>query len=216
MTHHHHPDEAREPGEFWESWYQERDQVWSGKVNAVLAEVASSLEPGSALDLGCGEGGDVVWLAQQGWDAIGIDISPAAIERARLAAEEQGVEDQASFLVGDLTELDLDGHFDLVTASFLQSPVALERAAILRTAASLVAPGGRLLLTSHAAPPPWAADEHRHDFKQSSPEAEVADLDLAPGEWAVETAQVRGREVTAPDGAPAVLEDSIVLVRRLP
>ncbi|MDT5110495.1 MAG: hypothetical protein QOE20_2385, partial [Mycobacterium sp.] len=53
--------------EYWEQHYGERERIWSGRVNVQLAAVAAELTPGRALDLGCGEGGDAVWLAEQGW-----------------------------------------------------------------------------------------------------------------------------------------------------
>jgi len=65
--------------EWWEARYAERDGIWSGRVNAVLASVTWGLPVGRALDLGCGEGGDVVWLAEQGWDVTGIDLSVTAL-----------------------------------------------------------------------------------------------------------------------------------------
>lgn len=52
--------------EFWEDLYRGRPQVWSGDPNPVFAAVAGELETGSALDLGCGEGGDAIWLAAGG------------------------------------------------------------------------------------------------------------------------------------------------------
>ena len=51
-------DVTGEVFEYWEAKYGGRDGVWSGRVNAALAEAAEALEPGRALDLGCGEGGD--------------------------------------------------------------------------------------------------------------------------------------------------------------
>ncbi|MGO2113296.1 MAG: hypothetical protein ACTH31_16970, partial [Pseudoclavibacter sp.] len=62
-----------EPEAFWEHLYTELggDQKWSGRANHVLTDIVSGLEPGSALDLGSGEGGDVIWLALQGWRATG-------------------------------------------------------------------------------------------------------------------------------------------------
>ena len=51
---------------FWEDHYRRRGRVWSGRPNPVLVDVVGSLRPGTALDLGCGEGGDAIWLAQQG------------------------------------------------------------------------------------------------------------------------------------------------------
>lgn len=214
------------PAEYWEDRYGGSEQVWSGRVNGVLAEIASTLAPGRALDLGCGEGGDVVWLAQQGWAATGIDISPTAIRRATDAARAAGLDaSRAEFRVGDLSDLDAGDRFDLVTASFLHSPVELPRERILSLAAEHVAPGGHLLLTSHAAPPPWAQalhDGHGHAGagersthpRFPTPEEEIASLALDEGEWDVLVAETRERETVGPDGAAAVLSDGVVLLRR--
>lgn len=202
------------PADFWEERYAGSDKVWSGNVNAVLANVASLLPPGRALDLGCGEGGDVIWLARHGWDATGADISPTAIRRAATAAEAAGVDaGRARFLATDLAELP-EGAYDLVTASFLHSPVALAREDILRSAAERVAPGGHLLITSHAGPPPWAeaSDTHHHRFP--TPQEEVESLGLDPQQWQVVVAEVRTRETTAPDGEPTTIDDGVVLIRR--
>ena len=56
-----------EAQEYWEQHYGARNRIWSGRVNARLAEVVEPLRPGRALDLGCGEGGDALWLADRGW-----------------------------------------------------------------------------------------------------------------------------------------------------
>ncbi len=163
------------PADFWEHRYAASTQVWSGRVNAVLADIAATLPAGSALDLGCGEGGDVLWLAAHGWRATGIDISVTAIGRARAAAADAGADAaSARFVAGDLAALDVDETFDLVTASFLHSPVDLPREEILRAAAERVAPGGHLLITSHAAPPPGSPGAghghgHGHDGHHPAP-----------------------------------------------
>lgn len=67
--------------EAWEERYTASERIWSGRVNAVLAEIAAGLEPGAALDLGCGEGADVIWLAERGWRAAGVDVSATAVQR---------------------------------------------------------------------------------------------------------------------------------------
>ena len=211
----HDHEDPQDPKEFWEARYG-GEQVWSGKANAVLADVAASLPPGDAVDLGCGEGGDVIWLAEHGWRALGVDISEAALGRAREAAHTRGLsEDQAAFVAQDLSHLELPATFDLVSASFLQSPVELVREDILRRAAALVRPGGHLLITAHASPPPWAEASHTKDFRHIDPAVEIASLELSPGDWETSVAELRERSVTAPDGSPALLEDSVVLVKRL-
>lgn len=215
------------PKAFWEDRYAGSERVWSGRVNQTLAEIVESLPVGRSLDLGCGEGGDVLWLAQRGWDATGMDLSETAIARATRAAAEHGLV-SASFVAADLVDWSRDPgriEFDLITASFFQSPVALPREQILRAAAHSVAPGGHLVLVAHAAPPSWAAHEHGgagghrpgrghgpQDFP--TPESELAALDLDPARWDVLAADVRERAATAPDGSPATLLDSVVVARR--
>ena len=233
----------QDPQAFWEAHYGP-GPIWSGNVNAVLESVAADLMPGTALDLGCGEGADVLWLAHRGWHAVGVDIAQGAIIRARATAEASTLDEgRAQFLRTDLGILaqdrrpeELTGPFDLITASYFQSPVALDRQHILRAAAALVAPGGHLLLTSHAAAPSWAADEsqaqhapsdheaaadsaqHNHDHHGPadfpSPQSELATLDLDPQEWETLRAEVVTRDTTSPDGSPARLDDTIVLLRR--
>ncbi|MBH0115293.1 class I SAM-dependent methyltransferase [Salinibacterium sp. NG253] len=209
------------PREFWEDRYGDSDHIWSGRVNSVLASIAPTLGAASSstsrrsLDLGCGEGGDVLWLAQNGWSATGIDISTRAIERAREAALKLSIpSDAATFIAADLSELETAELYDLVTASFLHSPVELARGPILQAAASRVAPGGHLLITSHASPP--RGDDHGHpvhlDFP--TPEAEVEMLALDPDEWDILLCEERPREVTNHAGEPATTSDAVVLVRR--
>lgn len=198
---------ARTPVQFWEDHYGAAPQVWSGKVNKVLSEVASTLTPGRALDLGCGEGADVNWLAGQGWQALGIDISPTAIERAK----EHAVPG-AEFLTADLTDLPA-GDFDLVSASFFHSPVELARTGILKGVLDRITPGGHLLITSHVAPPAWVQDKHAHHGQMLSPSEELEFLELTD-EWEVILSETRSRPITAPDGSPSSIDDGVVLVRR--
>ena len=64
------PDEAHIfSQQFWDERYAAHDRVWSGRPNPRLVEHATELPPGLALDVGCGEGADVVWLAEHGWRA---------------------------------------------------------------------------------------------------------------------------------------------------
>lgn len=200
---------------WWEARYAERDGIWSGRVNAVLASVAAALPPGRALDLGCGEGGDVVWLAEQGWDVTGVDLSVTAVERGSRAAVAAGVEDRTAFVAADLERWTTAARFDLVTASFLQSwPVMIPRAAILRGATRFVRPGGLLLVTAHAAPPHADLPEEMRTYRFPTPTDDLAALGL-DDTWEVRAAELRPRTVTTPDGTTHDTADSVVLVRRL-
>jgi len=137
----------------WEQHYGERDRVWSGRVNVRLAEVVSTPEGGTALDLGCGEGADACWLAERGWTVVAVDISDTALQRAVEDADTRGLGDRIEFVQHDLSDSFPDGTFDLVSAQFFHSTVQLDRPRILRSAAAAVRPNGLLLIVDHAGPP---------------------------------------------------------------
>ena len=83
-----------------------------------------------------------------------------------------------------------------------------------RQAAERVAASGYLLITSHAAAPPWSDAPHGHEHRFLSPREEVEQLQLDHDVWDVLLAEVRSRQATAPDGQPATLDDVVVLIRR--
>jgi 2-polyprenyl-3-methyl-5-hydroxy-6-metoxy-1,4-benzoquinol methylase len=167
-------DAPADAATFWESRYAERHRIWSGEPNAALADVASAIRPGRALDLGCGEGGDTVWLAEQGWQVTGVDISATAVARGRALATARGVaEDRITWIVEDLAAWEPADRYDLVTSCFLHSPVDFPRAAVLRQAAAAVAPGGHLLVVAHAGTAAVVAEAPRRRGRggRSSPRA---------------------------------------------
>lgn len=208
---HAHPNTA----EFWDALYGERDQVWSGRPNAVLADRASELPPGRALDLGCGEGGDAIWLAGRGWAVTAVDVSAVAVERARRHAVDAGVGDRIAFEQRDVAFTGLpEGPFDLVSAQFFQSPLELDTATLLTEAAHLVRPAGTMLVVSHAAAPSWSAGRHEH-MNFPTPDQTLEALALDPGQWDVAEARVVQREATGPNGEQGTLLDCVVRATRL-
>jgi SAM-dependent methyltransferase len=131
----------------WNRRYAESELLWTAQPNRFLVAEADDLRPGRALDLACGEGRSAIWLAEQGWQATGIDFSEVALEKGRRLAQERGV--QVEFLHADLLEYEPpESAFDLVCILYLQVP-ADERRLVLRRAAAAVAPGGTLLLVAH-------------------------------------------------------------------
>ncbi|MEV0807197.1 methyltransferase domain-containing protein [Micromonospora sp. NPDC050200] len=202
-----------ETARFWDALYQGRDQVWSGRANPHLVDVAGPLPAGTALDLGCGEGGDAIWLAGRGWRVTAVDVSATALDRAAAEAATAGVASRIDFRRHDLTRTFPEGVFDLVSAQFLQSPLEFPRAEVLRAAARAVAPGGRLLIVEHGEVPPWSRLAHP-ELRFPTPEETLAELDLDPDGWRTERLDAPRREVTGPDGQPAALVDHLVLVRR--
>lgn len=207
------PHDDQNAQEFWEAHYGERERIWSGRVNAQLPGILAGVVPGRALDLGCGEGGDAVWLAENGWQVKAVDISETAIGRAAAAADARGVRDRIEFERHDLSDTFPVGTFDLISAQFLHSTVRLERPQILRKAADAVAPGGRLVIVDHAAPPPFAK-KVPHDHPFPSPEEVLTELDLPDAQWERARVDVVDRDGTDPDGQPFTWRDNVMVLRR--
>ena len=197
----------------WEEHYGERDRIWTGRVNVRLAEVAAELPVGTALDVGCGEGGDAVWLAEHGWDVVAVDISETALGRAAEEASSRGVAHRIEFVQLDLSDSFPDGTFDLVSAQFLHSMVRLDRPKILVNAAAAVRPGGLLLIVDHGSAPPWASKlDHVHEFP--SAEEVVAGLDLSADEFDRLRVEEIERDVVRPDGDVIPWMDNVIVLRR--
>jgi chemotaxis protein methyltransferase CheR len=196
---------------FWEERYRQKDRIWSGRVNPVMAAIIEPLEPGRALDVGCGEGGDAVWLARHGWQVLGVDISATALDRAAAHVAEAGLADRVTFERHDLAHGFPKGEFDLVSAQFLQSPIDFPRDQVLRRAAAAVAPGGLLLIVEHGAAPPWS--EHAHAEFPTAQET-FESLRLDPEKWTAERVDTPEREATGPDGTTGILIDNVIAARR--
>ena len=142
----------------WDARYGERGAMWSGRANGRLVAEIANLNAGRALDVGCGEGADAIWLAQRGWTVTAIDISDVAIDRAREAAELVGA--RVEWVCGDALQTVLPARsFDLVSMQYPALPQAAGEVAV-RTLLDAVRPGGLLLAVYHD-----LDDEHREHMK---------------------------------------------------
>ncbi|GGV09191.1 SAM-dependent methyltransferase [Streptomyces spectabilis] len=197
---------------FWERIHRARSG-WGTRVNPLLAEVAAPLRPGAALDLGCGPGGDSLWMAQRGWHVTAVDISATAVQRVRARARELGVGERVDAERHDLADSFPDGRFDLVSAQYFQTPFALPRGDILRTAARALRPGGLLLVVDHGSTAPWSWNQDP-DLHYPTPEETAAELALDPAHWSVLRADMPRRRATGPAGETATVVDNVLLVQR--
>jgi 2-polyprenyl-3-methyl-5-hydroxy-6-metoxy-1,4-benzoquinol methylase len=176
--------------EFWEALYQRDDhRIWSGNVNRNLQSEVTGLKSGRALDLGCGEGGDAIWLAQQGWTVDGADISTLALARAEAAGKERGVD--VRWLHRDILTWRPEETYDLISAQYMHLPPDL-RKNVFTAAAAAVRPGGSLLIVGHS---PKAMREFDG---QAPPQELFFEPEEITGylgdawEWVVETCETRG------------------------
>jgi len=205
MTHTH---DLGDTAADWDARYAEHEQRWSGHPNATLLAAAVDLTPGTALDIGCGEGADAIWLARQGWTVTGIDISTIALERSRAAADRAGV--SIALRLCDLTVNQAPGKFDLVSLHYPALPAATAEHTIAALLAA-VAPGGRLLVVGHS---PDALCQHRADF---DPTHYLQPPQLARSlgaEWTVEVLETRQR-VAPPGYTGPDVPDVVLLARRI-
>ncbi len=226
------------PQEVWDDLYRTRERFWSGRPNAMLEQIVAPLPAGRALDLGCGEGGDAVWLATRGWEVLAVDVSAVALARVSETVRRAGLADRIDLRRTDIAVDFPEGSFELVSAQFLHSPIAFPREQVLRRAADAVAPGGLLLVVGHADVPPWGDDSAReqdghehgrhghgerehgkhehgpHDVPLPGPEEVLTSLQLDDGAWEVVRCDLPERTAAGPDGEQAQLHDSVLAVRR--
>lgn len=206
-------DHGHGHGHEWDDRYGD-EPMWSGRPNEALVREVSGLRPGTALDVGCGEGADSVWLAQQGWEVSGLDVSGRALERAAAAADAAGV--AIEWQHRGLEELPADAAYDLVSVFY---PALLRGdGSVLDTLLGAVAPGGTLLVVHHAFVDRERALEHGFDPDGYVGHADLAaalDAALDAGGWTVERAADVPR---APVDGPGVHHhtDQVLRARRHP
>ena len=198
-------------GARWDARYSERDgAMWSGRPNGRLVAEVADLAPGRALDVGCGEGADAIWLASRGWTVTAIDISEVAVSRAREAAERAGA--AVEWVCGDVLEAPFPARsFDVVSMQYPALPKAAGEAGVRRLL-DTVRLGGLLLAVYHD-----LDDEHRaHMHSEGFDPADFVDADelgqLLGDDFTIELHVVEPR-VDPPPGTPHVA-DIVLRARR--
>lgn len=128
----------------WDQRYAASELVWSREPNQFVATELADLPPGTAVDLAAGEGRNAIWLASRGWSATAVDFSQVALDKgARLAGDLD-----VTWVRADATRWQPPAPVDLVVMAYFQVPAEDRRRAV-RGAATMLAPGGTLLLVAH-------------------------------------------------------------------
>lgn len=220
MSHdHEQPDvSVMFTAQFWDERYGTDGAIWSGRPNRRLVEQVGDLPPGSALDVGSGEGADVIWLAQRGWQVTGVDVSAVALDRSRQRARDAGddVPGRITWRRADLLTWEPPQEFDLVSAQYMHLPGPVELASLHRRLAAAVRPGGTLLVVGHH-PSDLVTLPERHGVPEmlftAEQVASVLDLD----EWRVRVCTSVPRVVPDAEGRAATIHDAVLrAVRRAP
>jgi 2-polyprenyl-3-methyl-5-hydroxy-6-metoxy-1,4-benzoquinol methylase len=191
----------------WDERYSTSELIWTGRANQFVEAHLADLEPGTAIDVGAGEGRNAVWLASRGWSVTAVDFSRVGLDKADQLASEHGVE--VSTVCADATTWTPAAPVDLVVLSYLQLPSDQQRT-VLEHAATWLNPGGTLFVIAHDR----SNVEHGHGgppseevcYTVDDTVAALAGLDIA-------TAEVVERHVDTPDGRKTAL-DTLVIARR--
>jgi len=193
----------------FEDMYRATDALWSGRPNVQLVREAADLPAGTALDVGCGEGADAIWLAARGWRVTAVDFAATALQRAAAAAAAAGTADRIDWLRADVTRWAPEPEtFDLVSAQYMHLPSA-ERRVLFTRLADAVRVGGTLLIVGHDAAD-IAAGAHRPPEPDRFFTAEEVAADLDPDRWEVLVAESRPRPAHEHEGAAITVRDAVV------
>lgn len=195
--------------DYWNDRYGESTRIWSGNPNPQLVAEATTLTAGRALDAGCGEGADAVWLARHGWQVTAVDFAQVALDKG--AAE--AVDLDIVWRRQDLVEWQPAQEFDLVSAQFLHLDPPLRDRALGNLAAGVVR-GGRLLVVGHHTKDLLTHTGHERHRNTLFEPGDITGL-LDAGEWRIEVAEARPRQIVTAEGEPFTYTDTVVRARRI-
>jgi SAM-dependent methyltransferase len=210
--------------DYWEShWQQAKGHALGGEIgaNPYLAREIGSLAPGTALDAGCGEGAEAIWLATEGWQVTAADISTEVLSRAsERATAACAAPERVQWVEADLSVWEPGNQFDLVTTHYAHP--AMPQLAFYERISGWVAPGGTLLIVGHRHTSETPGDGHPHDQEghgHNSPEAvSVTAARITVGldatQWDIVTADEPVRTLTNRAGRTVQLDDVVVRATR--
>jgi thioredoxin reductase/SAM-dependent methyltransferase len=200
----------------WEHRYS-ADPIWSGNPNGTLVNEVERTRPGRVLDVGAGEGGDAIWLAEHGWTVTASDISQRALDRIAVVARERELAIECHHADANSPEAYPPQSFDLVSAQYASIPRTPDGRGINNILAA-VAVGGTLVVVGHDLEPMRRAVDTSSHSQLFDPDAYVRVDDFVEAivsspDWAIVTNEKRPR----PTGAASThhVDDIVLRARRV-
>jgi ubiquinone/menaquinone biosynthesis C-methylase UbiE len=198
---------------FWDDRYSAMTHPWDGDPNVRLSNEAAKLAPGTALDVGCGEGSDAIWLAERGWHVTATDISQAALDRGRDAETTKALARPIEWLQADvLTWVPPAASYDLVSVHFIHFSGA-DRERVYAGFARAVKPRGTLMVVAHH-PSDLQLDIGRWPNPEYYFTAEEIAALLEQGQWEILVCAALPRSVDS-HGKSYTVHDTVLVARRL-
>lgn len=209
---------------YWESHWRQASEIGAGPEghpNSYLVHEIGGLPTGTALDAGCGEGAEAIWLAGQGWHVTAVDISRTVLARASERATASGApSERLQWIEADLGDWAPAERFDLVTTHYAHP--AMPQLAFYARISDWVAPGGTLLIIGHLHSPDRTGhgldrgpEEHGHrPPAQASATAGGIEGELDATKWDVIVAGQHSRILNNPAGGASRLQDVVVRATR--
>lgn len=134
---------------FWNAKFGDPKTEFNHGPSRLLVDSIRSLRPSRALDIGMGEGRNTIYLATQGWEITGIDISDVAVSQAKAQAAEKQVSINA--IVADLNHYDLGKEqWDLIALFYMHSWYNGTKPASAERLLAALKPGGILVVEGFA------------------------------------------------------------------
>ena len=210
------PDRPSAGSTDWDQRYGDVP-MWSGNPNGTFVDEVRGIAAGRALDVGAGEGGDALWLAEHGWDVTASDISRRALERVDAEATRRGLRVECRHADANGLDPFEAGAFDLVSAQYASIPRTRDDRGVCNLL-NAVAPGGTLLVVSHDLGPMRAPIDTSTHSRAFDPDAYVRVEDIVAAiadssAWDIEVHGTRPRPLGAASASHHV-DDLVLRARR--
>lgn len=169
--------------DFWNGKFNDPKTQFKREPSRLLIDATRDRKPGSAIDLGMGEGRNAIYLAQHGWQVTGVDLADAGVAQAKTRAAELHV--NLTAVVDSLDHYDLGKHrWDLIAMFYVHAWYHGAKSANMARLKEALKPGGLLVVEGFAGPERYMFQ--MNELLQDFPEMRVLRYEdlQAEAEWA--------------------------------